>query len=165
FEYATNAAFTNSTVVGAQSLPAGNVAQPVSVNLVNLSFGATYYFRVRASNSTGTTTGGSQSFTTTSCSYSINPTSQNFSAAGGTGMVTVTATSGCGWTVVNNLPWVTINSGGSGAGNGVVNYTVVSNTGAARMGIITIAGQTFTVNQDGVCSFSISPTSQNFTAA
>ncbi len=40
-----------------------------------------------------------------------------------------------------------ITSAASGSGNGSVSYTVEANSGAARSGTLTIAGQTYTVNQ------------------
>ncbi len=86
-----------------------------------------------------------------SCSYSINPISQAFPSSGGTNSVNVTATAGCTWTAQSNSPsFITITSGASGTGNGTVNYSVAVNTSASqRTGTITIAGQTFTVTQDG----------------
>lgn len=83
----------------------------------------------------------------TNCTYSINPTNQSFVAAGGTGSVAVTTGSGCGWTATSNAAWISVTSGASGNGNGTVNYSVAVNSGAARSGTITIAGQTFTVTQ------------------
>lgn len=82
-----------------------------------------------------------------SCSYSISPTSANYASAGGTGSSSVTTGAGCGWTAVSNAAWITITSGANGAGNGSVNYSVAVNSGAARNGTMTIAGQTFTVTQ------------------
>ena len=87
---------------------------------------------------------------TPGCNYSINPASANFQVGGGSNSVTVTATAGCGWTATSNAAWITITSGASGTGNGTVGYSVAANTGAVRAGTITIAGQTFTVNQAGV---------------
>ena len=82
------------------------------------------------------------------CTYSINPTSVNVSAAGGSGGgVTVTAGAGCAWTAVSQVPWIVITNG-QGTGDGVVQGTVEANTtGAARTGTVIIAGLTFTVNQ------------------
>jgi hypothetical protein len=103
------------------------------------------------------------------CTFSISPTSQSFVAGGGTGTVTVTAPTGCSWTAVSNDGFVTITAGASGSGNGVVNYSVAANLSASpRSGTMTIAGQTFTVNQDpaaGSCVFSISPTGAAFGSA
>jgi len=84
------------------------------------------------------------------CTYSIFPTSQSFASAGGSGSVNVTAPSGCPWTATSNASWITITSGSSGNGNGTVNYSVASNPSTTpRTGTMTIAGQTFTVTQDG----------------
>jgi hypothetical protein len=86
-----------------------------------------------------------------SCTYSISPTSAFFGASGGSGSVSVTAPSGCSWTATSNASWITITSGSSGSGNGTVNYSVAANNStSSRMGTMTIAGQTFTVNQAGV---------------
>ena len=101
----------------------------------------------------------------TTCTYSIAPTSQSFSSAAGSGSITVTAGAGCSWTTSEALSWVTVTSG-SGTGNGSVNYSVAANPSTTpRNGTMTVAGQTFTVNQAGAdppCTFSISPTSQSF---
>src|SRR5262249_6512567 len=153
FEYATSADFSGAQTISAGSLAAGASPQPVSANLTNLTPGTTYFFRVVASNSAGTTRGSALGFTTVSCNYPINPTSQNFAATGGNGSVNVTAGAGCTWTAVRNDAWISITGGASGAGNGTVNYTVEANTGPQRMGTVTIAGQTFTVIQDNGCVF------------
>ncbi|HLG17921.1 MAG TPA: BACON domain-containing carbohydrate-binding protein [Blastocatellia bacterium] len=98
------------------------------------------------------------------CTFSILPTSESFPATGGTGSVAVTAPNGCAWTAVSNAGWITITSGSIGSGDGMVAYSVAANPAQnARVGTITIAGQTFTVSQAGiVCNFSISPMSQSF---
>ncbi|MBF8277471.1 MAG: hypothetical protein HW390_2544 [Candidatus Brocadiaceae bacterium] len=87
-----------------------------------------------------------------SCTYSISPTSQSFSSSGGDGSVGVTASSSCcSWTAVSNAAWIAVTSGGSGAGDGTVAYSVLANTGtSARTGTMTIAGKTFTATQDGI---------------
>lgn len=84
------------------------------------------------------------------CTYSINPTSASFAAAGGTGSVSVTAGAGCNWTAVSNATFITVTGGASGTGNGTVSYSVASNGGTtSRTGTLTIAGSTFTVTQAG----------------
>jgi len=84
------------------------------------------------------------------CSFSMNPTSASFAAAGGSASVTVTTTAGCNWTAVSNNSFITITSGASGSGNGTVNYSVAANTSSlARSGSMTIAGLTFSVSQAG----------------
>ena len=60
----------------------------------------------------------------------------------------VTASTGCTWTAVSNVPWITVTSGASGNGDGVVQGTIEPNgTGAPRTGTLTVAGVTVTVNQ------------------
>jgi hypothetical protein len=82
------------------------------------------------------------------CSYVIAPTTATVSAFAGSGSVTVTAAAGCLWAASSGADWITVTSGGSGSGNGVVKYSVAPNTNAvARMGTMTIAGHTFTVTQ------------------
>lgn len=101
------------------------------------------------------------------CAYSIAPTSQSAPAAAGTGTVNVTTTAACAWTAVSNAAWLTVTSGAAGSGNGVVGFSIAANTGAARAGTLTVAGQTFTVNQAAFvapCTYSIAPTSQNVDA-
>ncbi|MFN0087303.1 MAG: PQQ-dependent sugar dehydrogenase, partial [Blastocatellia bacterium] len=114
---------------------------------------------------TGTITAAGQIFTVTqgtSCSYSISPTSRTISSPAKTGTVSVTAGAGCARTAVSNASWITVTTGATGTGNGSVGYSVPVNTGPQRVGAITIAGLTFTLTQTSGCSFSISPTSQNF---
>ena len=88
---------------------------------------------------------------TPTCSYSILPFSNAFGPAGGSGGVAVTTSPNCSWTASTDpgsWDWIGISSGGSGTGNGTVNYFVLANTtGATRTGILTIAGRTFTVTQ------------------
>jgi uncharacterized protein (TIGR03437 family) len=81
------------------------------------------------------------------CTYSIAPTSLPISSAGGNGSVTVTTTSACGWAAASNVDWITITAGASGTGSGTVSFSVGADAAGARTGTLTIAGQTFTVNQ------------------
>jgi uncharacterized repeat protein (TIGR01451 family) len=104
-------------------------------------------------------------FTASNPAREISPTSQSFAADGGDGVVNVTAPTGCGWSAMSNVPWIT--SGAGGIGNGTLGYQVAVNaTGSSRMGTITIAGLTFTVNQSNVpCSYSILPMSNSLPAS
>ena len=119
------------------------------------------------SSRTGTLTVAEKTFTVqqegASCTYSISAASVNAGSTGGTGTVSVTSLTGCAWTAVSNVSWLTITSGGSGSGNGQVGYWVAANGAtSSRTGTLTIAGRTFTVNQGGAsCTYSISPTSVN----
>jgi hypothetical protein len=122
----------------------------------------------------GTLTVAGQTFSVTqgaalvSCTYSISPTTSAIAASGGTGTVAVSAGSGCAWTASSGAGWVTVSSGASGSGNGSVTFSVAANTGGARSGSVTIAGQTLTVTQAAAsvsCTYSISPTSVSISGA
>jgi hypothetical protein len=126
---------------------------------VKLSVGAT-----SGGSRTGTVTIAGQTFTVTQgsgCTYSIAPTAASIPSAGWTGSVAVTAGTGCSWTAASNASWLTINSGASGSGNGTVQYSAPATGGGQRSGTMTIAGQTFTVNQGSGCAFAIAPDSAN----
>jgi Putative binding domain, N-terminal/Viral BACON domain len=99
---------------------------------------------------------------TPTCTYSINPTSQSFASGGGPGTIGVTTINGCAWTAVSNAAWITVTGGAAGTGNGTVSFRAAANTGAARSGTITIAGQTFTVSEALACTYDINPTSKAF---
>ena len=80
--------------------------------------------------------------------FSLSASSQTVPLSGGSGSVNVITAAGCSWTAVSNDTFIHITSGSSGTGNGTVNFTVDS-SGAPRTGTMTIAGNTFTVNQSG----------------
>jgi hypothetical protein len=84
------------------------------------------------------------------CTFTIAPESIDFGKEGGTGTVTVTTADGCAWTVVRDVSWITLTSGGDGSGSGAVQFAVEPNPGDdRRSGTLTIAGRTVTVKQDG----------------
>ena len=113
----------------------------------------------------GTITVGDKTFTinqASGCTYSISTSSANLPANGGNGAINVTTVTGCTWTAVSNDPWISVTSGGLGSGNGEVTFTAASNTLNNRSGTITVAGNTFTVNQASGCAFSLSASSGSF---
>ena len=67
----------------------------------------------------------------------------------------------------SSASWITVTSGASGSGNGSVGYSIAANTTiSSRAGIVTIAGQAFTVTQAGMlCTATISPTGVSVAAA
>jgi hypothetical protein len=71
----------------------------------------------------------------------------------------VQTASGCSWTASTPTPWITINAGANGSGNGTVRFTVAANAGPGRAGTITAGGQTFTVTQGTGCAIRLAPTS------
>jgi hypothetical protein len=78
------------------------------------------------------------------CSYVTVPEELTFSASGGTGQFTVVTTPGdCQWTMVNGVSalGVSVTSGFSGTGGGLVRYTVQAHTRTVDAdGYIEIAG-------------------------
>jgi uncharacterized protein (TIGR03437 family) len=103
---------------------------------------------------TGTITAAGQTYTIAQanpgCSFTLSPTAASLSASGGSATFSVAAPSGCAWTAATTSPWITIVSGASGSGAGVVSLSAGSNTGDARTGTVTAGGQSFTVTQAGI---------------
>jgi hypothetical protein len=103
---------------------------------------------------------------TATCTYAINPASQAFPSGGGSGSVSVTAMSGCPWSVAGIPTWVSgawVNGvpGSSGSGNATFNYTVAANSGGPRTATLTVASQTFSLSQGGsACGTATDVTSQ-----
>ncbi len=84
----------------------------------------------------------------TPCTFSISPTFLNVGANGSSNnTITVTTQPGCTFSATSNNSFITISSGANGSGSSTVSFNVASNPGGARSGTISVAGQTFTVNQ------------------
>lgn len=148
--------------------PAISNASWLTVSSATSSTGGTVNYSLAANTSNSPRTGqifiGSQVFNVTqaaqSCLFSINPSSHlGVSSEGDSGSVDVTASSSatggaaanCPWIAVSNNDWIVINGANSGSGNGTINYTVLPNTDSnQRLGSITIAGQEFSVRQEGI---------------
>lgn len=134
------------------SVKAGNVT---TYTVSNLADATKYYFTVTAYDSSGIESDHSNEVSaggTTSCTYSISPSSASFTSSGGTGSISVTAGSGCSWSASTGVSWITISSGTTGAGSGSISYKVAANTGSARTASFTVAGKTFTVSQSAASS-------------
>ena len=130
---------------------------------VNYSVGA----NTTTSSRTGTLTIAGRTLTVTqvACGFTVSPTTKTGAPAGEAATATVSTASGCPWTATSNATWLSITTGGSGSGNGAVNYSVAANlTTSSRTGTLTIAGQTLTVTQ-AACSYTVSPTTLDINAA
>ena len=82
------------------------------------------------------------------CTYGLSMSGQAFAASGGTGSITIATQTGCPWSVGTLPAGVTLTSAGSGIGSGTVTFQVVANAGGDVSTSFTIAGQTFTVEQE-----------------
>ena len=87
---------------------------------------------------------------TVACQYSLETSEASLTASGGLGSISVISSPSCAWTALASAPWITVYSHPSGISSGLVGFQVAVNLGAARIGVITIAGQVFTVRQAGV---------------
>ena len=127
----------------------GGVSYPAITVTVNVASNAASQVTNQASVSGGGSATFNASDVTTimalsTCTYQINPASASPAGTGGRSSVTVTTQTGCAWSGTPNVPWIS-NVTSFGVGSGTANYTVAPNTGAARTGTATIAGQTLTI--------------------
>ena len=101
------------------------------------------------------------------CGFTLNPTSQSFTSAGGSGSFTVTASNpNCSWIADSDSSWITVTSGADGTGNGTVSYSVAANqTTSPRTGNINVGGQIFTVTQAGIVGTVFTVTNTNDSGA
>jgi hypothetical protein len=80
------------------------------------------------------------------CTFSLSQTSQDFTATGGEGSIPVTTLAGCKPPATSNSSWLQPIPGGTTP----VRYIVAANYDSSpRTGTLTVAGQTFTVQQAG----------------
>jgi hypothetical protein len=99
-----------------------------------------------------------------SCSYTLSATSATLPPGGGQGSVGVTTGTGCAWTARSEVSWLTVQSGASGIGSGVVDFSAEANSStSSRTGKLIIGGNYFTVTQTGTsCSYSLDPASASY---
>jgi len=94
--------------------------------------------------------------------YRLEPEVQIMPSTAGTGSFQITPEPPFApWSVVSNQLWLTITSATSGSGPATVNYSVAANTGAFRIGTVSVGGATFNVNQQAPpppCTFNLSGT-------
>ena len=104
------------------------------------------------------------------CQYSVTPVEFRPCMPGGTLTATVTTPSNCTWTATSNAPWLTLASGRSGSGSGVISFTFSDNYDAPRQGAVMVrwptptAGQNIQVAQAG-CFYAVSRSDISFAAA
>jgi len=102
----------------------------------------------------------------TSCTFALSATSATMGAAGGSGSITVSTTTQCGWTARSESAWITATGGASVTGSGTFTFSVAAATDTTtRTGALTVAGQSVSVSQQGLaCAFTLLPPSRSFDA-
>jgi hypothetical protein len=125
-------------------------------------------------NNTGSTRTGSISVNGTpfditqaasSCTYSLSYNG-NLPSSGGTVVVTVTAATGCPWTVVPQNPLITVIGPASGIGDGTVTLSLPANASVAWLNAsVQVGSQSATLSEADVCSYSLSPLTLGAAAA
>lgn len=83
------------------------------------------------------------------CRFTLDRRAEQVSAAGGRVTFQLQTLDGCAWDAASSVPWLTILRGRSGNTSETVDVRVDANAGAARSGTLRVAGETFTVTQDG----------------
>jgi hypothetical protein len=105
-------------------------------------------YSVVIGNSVGSVTSQVATLTVITCSFAITPVDRLHGPTAEQGTIAVTASNGCSWSATSHVAWISIASGSSGTGDGVVTYAVAANAEVtARTGTLSVAGQTFTVTQ------------------
>jgi hypothetical protein len=94
--------------------------------------------------------------TPAACTYALNIGGQVFTSQGGMGSITITTQFDCPWSVGNVPAGVMITSAASGTGNGTVTFQVLANTGSDLSSTFSVAGQTFTIEQQSASIPSLS---------
>jgi len=93
-----------------------------SATVTNLGAGQRYYFVAYAVNARGTRSNASAELAVTipsaSCSFTLSDNTAAFGATGGSLVRTVLAPAGCRWTVQTTVPWLIVQSGATGTGDG-----------------------------------------------
>lgn len=127
-----------------------DVKNTLTYNITNLVNNVTYFYRVRAYNSNGT------SLQSNVIDAKTNDNVITFSSSSDSSISVIIQTSGT-WTAISNVPWLTV-SPASGTGADTIILTTTSNNGLARLGLVTITSsssvslkgayiQTISVNQ------------------
>jgi len=91
------------------------------------------------------------------CTYSLKPAYYDAGRGPDTININVTAGAGCTWSTRTDVPWVTVDAGVTGSGNGTVRLLIPANSGIERSTTVTIAGQPFALHQEGSCSYNLKP--------
>ena len=98
--------------------------------------------------------------TDSKCQINASSSPVSFTAAGGTGTVTISTSRDCTWSIATSTSWVSLNGDRSGQGEASIGYSVAPNpVPAVRSGTIVVGSQTVEVSQAAAaCHYSLSRT-------
>ena len=100
------------------------------------------------------------------CDTSVTTSVTHFLPAGGTGTLTISVRSICGWIATSSAPWLTISSASSGSGPGSLTFSVATNASTSpRSATLTVAGRHITINQESSCTYTVSSSGATLEAA
>jgi all-beta uncharacterized protein/BACON domain-containing protein len=104
------------------------------------------------------------------CDYSVTPVDFTPCMTAPALSATITTQQGCTWTAEADASWITVTSGQSGSGPGVVSFKVSDNWDAPRRSVVKVrwptvtAGQNLQIQQAG-CTYAVSTPAVNMPAA
>ena len=101
------------------------------------------------------------------CAGSVSPSAAAYNSSGGPGSLSLTTAANCSWSLAASDNWISVTSALTGSGSTIINYEIRENfADRFRTGTINVAGQTYTVYQEGVdggnCPNVISPAAEAF---
>jgi hypothetical protein len=101
------------------------------------------------------------------CAVTVTSSPSTFTAAGGSGSATISASRDCSWSIAADSSWVSIAAARDGQGEAVVPFSVAPNpVPSARSAAITVGSQRAPLSQAAAsCTFSLSSTSGTAAAA
>ena len=111
-----------------------------------------------------------QSGDVSSCQYSVEPVASNACMPAGSITAALKTQDGCPWTVNSAAPWLSVTSGASATGSGMISMTYTDNYDAPREGVVMVrwptstAGQNIRLAQAG-CRYAVSRDAIGFGAA
>lgn len=99
------------------------------------------------------------------CVATLDAASASFGAGAGSGSIMLTVSAAdCAWTASSSAPWAAVTPA-SGTGSTALGFTVDDNVSVARQATLTIAGETFAIDQESGCALTVTPASDEAPAA
>jgi hypothetical protein len=100
------------------------------------------------------------------CTYDLSPMSRTLGPLPVTDSLLVTTGDGCPWTPSSSESWLRPNETRPRTGSGGVTFNLTQNASASsRIASLRIGTATFVVTQTGTCGYTVTPSSQGFSAA